>query len=54
MFKHSRKQQNGRRRVRLLYEVEKAKFTKKAGKAEDVEVVEEVVEVEEEPGEAEA
>ena len=40
---------------KAAYEVEKAKYTKKAGKAEDVEVVEEVeVEVEEEPGEAEA
>ena len=32
---------------RATYEVEKAKLTKKAGKAEDIEVVEEVVEVEE-------
>ena len=40
---------------KAAYEVEVAKYTKKAGKAEDVEVVEEVeVEVEEEPGEAEA
>ena len=39
---------------KAAYEVEVAKYTKKTGKGEEVEVVEEVVVVEEEPGGAEA